>query len=58
MQAPDLQKEIVAIEFQIDYQEKKLDSAINNDLQLAESKKLLHEIRILQQKLENLIKQN
>ena len=58
MLAPDLQKEIVTIEFQIDYQEKKLDTALKNDLQLAESKKLLHEIRILQRRLEELMKLN
>jgi hypothetical protein len=58
MQVPKLQEEITALEFQIDYLEKRLDIALKSDLQLAESKKLLHEIRTLRTKLDQLAKQN
>jgi predicted nucleic acid-binding Zn-ribbon protein len=50
----DLQKEIASLENQIDFQEKKLDMVLKNDLQLKEAKKLLHEIKILKAKLTEL----
>ena len=54
MQTDDSQKEITDLKFQIDDQEKKLDMAIKNDLLLGESKRLLHEIRLLRERLSKL----
>ena len=54
MQTQDLQAEITALEFQIDYQEKRLDIALKNDLQFGESKKLFQEIKILKGRLNEL----
>lgn len=58
MQTEDSQKEITELEFQIDYQEKRLDIALKNDLKLAESKRLLHEIRILKDRLSKMKEPN
>ena len=54
MQSEDCQKIMVDLEFQIDYQEKRLDLAMKNDMNLGESKRLLHEIRILKGRLSEL----
>jgi len=58
MQISDLHAEIVSLEFQIEYKEKLLDAALKNDIKLGESKKLLHEIRLLRAKLLELNNQN
>lgn len=58
MQTEDPQKIIVELEFQIDYQEKRLDIALKNDMNLGESKRLLHEIRLLKERLSKMKDQN
>jgi predicted nuclease with TOPRIM domain len=54
MQNPNLQAELETLEFQIDYKEKMLDTALKNDLKLGESKKLLHELKKLRERLAEL----
>ncbi len=58
MTSESFQKEMDELEFQIDYQEKRLDLALKNDLNLGESKRLLHELRLLRQRLSRMKDQN
>jgi VIT1/CCC1 family predicted Fe2+/Mn2+ transporter len=53
----ELQKEISSLEHQIDFQEKRLDIALKNDMQLGEAKKLVHELKMLKAKLSELNQQ-
>jgi hypothetical protein len=53
----ELQKEIPSLEHQIDFQEKRLDIALKNDMQLGEAKKLVHELKMLKAKLSELNQQ-
>jgi hypothetical protein len=51
MQSNDLQTEITALKLQILNQERILDQAFSRNLELKETKKIYHELKLLKEKL-------
>jgi hypothetical protein len=51
MQPNDLQTEITALKLQVLNQERILDQAFSRNLELKETKKLYHELKLLKEKL-------
>jgi hypothetical protein len=58
MQPIELESEITSLQMQLDSMKEKFDDALRHDAKLIETKKLFHEIRILQGRLDELIKKN
>lgn len=54
MQSKDLQTEIAALKLQILDQEKSLDQAFSRNLELKETKKIYHELKLAKEKLTRL----
>jgi len=54
MQSNDLQAEITALNLQIRDQERTLDQAFARNLELKETKKIYHELKLLKEKLTRL----
>ena len=51
MQSKDVQTEIAALKLQILDQEKSLDQAFSRNLELKETKKIYHELKLAREKL-------
>ncbi|HEV3222020.1 MAG TPA: hypothetical protein VGZ90_04040 [Puia sp.] len=56
MKLTELQPEIVSLQMQLDSLKSKFDEALNHNIKLLEAKKLFHEIKILQERVDDLIK--
>jgi hypothetical protein len=54
MQSKDLQTEIAALKLQILDQERSLDQAFSRNLELKETKKIYHELKLAKEKLTRL----
>ena len=54
MQSLELQPEIVSLQIQLDSLKDKFDDALNHNVELAEVKKLFHEMKILQDRIDDL----
>ena len=57
MQPLNTQNEIESLELQIHHKEKMLDISLKKDVELFEAKKILHEIRLLRERLQKLVEQ-
>jgi hypothetical protein len=56
MQSSELLPEIVSLQIQLDSLKDKFDHALNNNVVLVEAKKLFHEMKILQDRINDLSK--
>ena len=51
MQTKDLQQEITSLHLQILNQENRLDQALTKNVEIKETKKIYHELRVLKERL-------
>jgi hypothetical protein len=56
MESSDLLPEIVSLQIQLDSLKDKFNNALNNNIVLVEAKKLFHEMKILQDRINDLNK--
>jgi hypothetical protein len=56
MKSAELQPEIVSLQIQLDSLKGEFDDALNHNVELVEAKKLFHEMKILQDRIDDLIK--
>jgi peptidoglycan hydrolase CwlO-like protein len=56
MKLTELQSEIVSLQIQLDTLKSKFDDALKHNVMLLEAKKLFHEIKILQDRIDDLNK--
>jgi chemotaxis regulatin CheY-phosphate phosphatase CheZ len=54
----ELEPEISSMQSQLDVMKEQFDDALRHDVQLSDAKKLFHEIRILQARLDELTSKN
>jgi hypothetical protein len=54
MQSAELQPEIVSLQIQLDSLKGKFDDALNHNVELLEVKKIFHEMKILQDRIDDL----
>ena len=56
MQPAELQPEIISLQVQLDLLKSEFDDALNHNVELLEAKKLFHEMKILQDRINDLNK--
>ncbi len=56
MQSTELQPEIVSLQIQLDSLKGEFDDALNHNVELVAAKKLFHEMKILQERIDDLNK--
>jgi hypothetical protein len=56
MQSAELQPEIISLQIQLDSLRGEFDDALNHNVELVEAKKLFHEMKILQDRIDDLNK--
>ena len=54
MQSAELQPEIVSLQIQLDSLKGEFDDALNHNVELLEVKKIFHEMKILQDRIDDL----